>query len=115
MQLTTLTVCLAALTSTVAAMPHLSGAYHGARIAVRVPTNATGTYSATTTSTRGQAPLSTGSAKGSTHGINHINVNHCHELCSLQSHACSLAVPDDDKFCWSTYLQCTEKCRPQDF
>ncbi|KAJ5588552.1 hypothetical protein N7537_011230 [Penicillium hordei] len=41
MQLTTLfTVCMANLTSTAAAMPRLSGAYHGARIFIRVPANA---------------------------------------------------------------------------
>ncbi|KAJ5485771.1 hypothetical protein N7530_000071 [Penicillium desertorum] len=110
MQLTTLlTVCVAALTSTAAAIPHLSGAYHGARIAVRVPGNAT-SHNATATGTRGKAPLSTGSSHK-----NRVNVNRCHELCSLQSQACSIAVPDDDKFCWSVYLQCTEKCNPENF
>lgn len=90
MQLTTLfTVCVAALASTAAAMPHLSGAYHGARIAVRVPGNAT-SHNATAT---GKAPLSTGSSHK-----DRVNVNRCHELCSLQSQACSIAVPDDDKF-----------------
>ncbi|KAJ5516612.1 hypothetical protein N7527_008172 [Penicillium freii] len=111
MQLTTLfTVCVAAMTSTAAAMPHLSGAYHGVRISVRVPTNATSSHNATTTGTRGKAPLSTGSSH-----TNRVNVNRCHELCSLQSQTCSIAVPDDDKFCWSIYLQCTEKCHPEDF
>ncbi|KAJ5561583.1 hypothetical protein N7535_003956 [Penicillium sp. DV-2018c] len=112
-----LTVGIAALASTAAAMPRLSGAYHGGRIPVRVPGNATAAHNATTTGTRGRAPLSTGSAKNSTrsHGINHVNVNHCHELCSLQSQTCSLAVPDDDAFCWSIYLRCTEKCHPENF
>jgi hypothetical protein len=55
-------------------------------------------------------PLSTASAKNATHarapihtrpashGINHVNVNHCHELCSLEAQTCNLAVPDDDAF-----------------
>ena len=93
MQFTTLvTVCVAALTSTAAAMPHLSGAYHGARIAVRVPGNAT-SHNATASGTRGKAPLSTGTSHS-----NRFNVNRCNELCSLQSQTCSIAVPDDDKF-----------------
>ncbi|KAJ5493969.1 hypothetical protein N7463_010056 [Penicillium fimorum] len=103
-------ICIATLTSTAIAMPHVSGAYHGARLSVRVPTNATSSHNATTTGTRGKAPLSTGTVHG-----NHINVNHCHELCSLQSQTCSIAVPDDDKFCWAVYLQCTDKCDPESF
>ncbi|OQE41411.1 hypothetical protein PENCOP_c005G04816 [Penicillium coprophilum] len=111
MKLTALfTVYVAALTSTAAAMPRLSGAYHGARLSVRVPTNETSSHNATTTGTQGKAPLSTGTAHGS-----RVNVNRCHELCSLQSQTCSIAVPDDDKFCWSVYLQCTEKCHPENF
>ncbi|KAJ5188415.1 hypothetical protein N7491_004740 [Penicillium cf. griseofulvum] len=111
MQLTTLfTVCVAALSSTAVAMPRLSGAYHGARISVHVPGNETSAHNATTTGTRGKAPLSTGTAHGG-----RVNVNRCHELCSLQSQTCSLAVPDDDKFCWSVYLQCTERCKPGHF
>ncbi|KAJ5135331.1 uncharacterized protein N7515_004609 [Penicillium bovifimosum] len=96
-----LAIGIAALGSTAAAMPRLSGPYHGHRIPVHVPTNATTAHNATTTGTRGRAPLSTGLAKNSTrnHGMNHVNVNHCHELCSLQSQTCSLAVPDDDAFC----------------
>ncbi|KAJ5826918.1 hypothetical protein N7447_003681 [Penicillium robsamsonii] len=111
MHLTALfTVCIATLTSTAAAMLHFSGAYHGARLSVRVPTNATSPHNATTTSARGNAPLSTGTAHG-----NRVNVNRCHELCSLQSQTCSIVVPDDNKFCWSVYLQCTEKCDPENF
>ncbi|KAF4769935.1 hypothetical protein HAV15_011367 [Penicillium sp. str.  len=102
MQLTTLfAVCVAALTSTAAAMPHLSGP-------TTVPASLS--HNATTTGTRGKAPLSTGSSH-----MNRVNVNRCHELCSLQSQTCSIAVPDDDKFCWSIYLQCTEKCHPENF
>ncbi|OQD85789.1 hypothetical protein PENANT_c009G04546 [Penicillium antarcticum] len=124
MHFTTLFTITATLASTVIAMPRLSGPYHGARIAVHVPTNATGAHNATTTGTRGRVPLSTASAKNATHvpvhgrpshGINHVNVNHCHELCSLEAQTCTLAVPDDDKFCWSTYLRCTEKCNPANF
>lgn len=101
MQITALlTVCIAALSGTAAAMPRISGPWHGTRIAVEVPTNGTSAHNATTTGTRAKAPLSTESAKNNTrtHTINHVNVNHCHELCSLGSQACSLAVPDDDKF-----------------
>ncbi|CAI7628111.1 unnamed protein product [Penicillium glandicola] len=111
MQLTTLfTVCIAALTSTAAAMPHLSGAYHGARLSVHVPTNATSSHNATTTGKHGKAPLSTGSSH-----TNRVNADRCHELCSLQSQTCSIAVPDDEEFCWAVYLQCTEKCHPENF
>ncbi|KAJ5771256.1 uncharacterized protein N7511_003307 [Penicillium nucicola] len=112
---------LTALASSVAAMPRLSGPYHGARIQIHVPTNATSAQNATTTGTRGRVPLSTAPAKNATHarrpshGINRVNVNHCHELCSLEAQTCSLAVPDDDEFCWSTYLRCTEKCNPANF
>ncbi|KAJ5578230.1 uncharacterized protein N7459_007194 [Penicillium hispanicum] len=121
---------LAVLASTAAAMPRFAGAYHGARIHVHVPTNSTGAYHATSTGTgtRGKAILTTGVPRpqNGTHGHvqhgvkaaakdKHVNVNHCHELCSLESQTCSLAVPDDDKFCWQTYLRCVEKCRPEDF
>jgi hypothetical protein len=102
-----LTICVAALTGTASAIPHVAGPYHGAHIPIHVPTNATSSHNATTTGTRGKAPLSTGSARNGTarthapmihHGINHVNVNHCHELCSLEAQTCSLAVPDDDEF-----------------
>jgi hypothetical protein len=32
------------------------------------------------------------------HGVNHVNVNRCHELCSLEAQTCTLAVPDDDNY-----------------
>ncbi|KAJ6091356.1 hypothetical protein N7467_003325 [Penicillium canescens] len=114
---TLLTITAAAFASTAAAIPRLSGPYHGVRIPIHVPTNATGAHNATRTGTgtRGRVPLSTASAKNATHGINHVNVNHCHELCSLEAQTCNLAVPDDDAFCWSTYLRCTEKCNPANF
>ncbi|KAJ5985820.1 hypothetical protein N7499_007888 [Penicillium canescens] len=109
---TLLTITAAAFASTAAAIPRLSGPYHGVRIPIHVPTNATGAHNATRTGTgtRGRVPLSTASAKNATHarapahtrpashGINHVNVNHCHELCSLEAQTCNLAVPDDDAF-----------------
>ncbi|QQK47066.1 inosine-uridine preferring nucleoside hydrolase [Penicillium digitatum] len=94
MQLITLFfVSVAALASTAAAMPHLSAANHGARILVHVPTNATDSHNTTTTGTQGKAPLLTGSSH-----TNRPGTNRCHELCSLQSQTCTIAVPDDDKF-----------------
>ncbi|KAJ5950625.1 uncharacterized protein N7479_009038 [Penicillium vulpinum] len=113
MQFTTIfTVCIAALTSTIAARPHLLPhmSYHGARITLTDLTNETTSHSATPTGTQGTAPLSTGSAHN-----NRVHVNYCHDLCSLQSQTCSIAVPDDEKFCWSVYLQCTEKCHPENY
>ena len=100
---------LAVLASTAAAMPRFAGPYHGARVQVHLPSNSTGAHNATTTATRGKAPLGTGlsRAKNGTHALhgantpertNHINVNRCHELCSLESQTCSLAVPEDDRF-----------------
>ncbi|KAJ5332414.1 hypothetical protein MYU51_019263 [Penicillium brevicompactum] len=123
MQLTTVVIYAAALASTALAMPHLAGPYHGTHIPYRLPTNATTAQNATTTGTGAKAPLTTGSAKNATtnhgpvvhHAMNHVNVNHCHELCSLQSQTCSLAVPDDDKFCWSVYQRCNEKCHVENF
>lgn len=107
MQLTALFIYAAALTSTAMAMPHFAGPYHGAHAPVHVPTNATSAHNATSTSTGGKHPLPTGSSRNDTSreqtsmasdAIYKINVNHCHELCSLESQACSLAVPEDDKF-----------------
>ncbi|KAJ5511940.1 hypothetical protein N7453_004043, partial [Penicillium expansum] len=59
---TLLAVCVAALTSTDGVMPRLFGAYHGARISVRVPTNGTSSHNATTADTRGKALLWMGSS-----------------------------------------------------
>ncbi|KAJ5127052.1 hypothetical protein N7448_007831 [Penicillium atrosanguineum] len=128
MQLTNLVgLCVVALAGSATAMPHLSGPYHGNRIAVHVPTNSTGAHNATTTGTLGRTPLTTGLAKsknGTTtdsrylvhskstkhtkgtkdvpkvkHVPNHIkHINHCNELCSLQSQTCNIAMPDDDKY-----------------
>ena len=119
MQLTNLVgLCVVALAGSAAAMPHLSGPYHGARIAVHVPTNSTGAHNATTTGTLGKAPLTTGLAKIKNgtitndrqlvHSKNHPmmkhvpnhtkHINHCNELCSLQSQTCTIAMPDDDKY-----------------
>lgn len=119
MQLTNLLgLCVVALAGSATAIPHLSGPYHGARIAVHVPTNSTGPYNATTTGTLGKAPLTTGLAKikndtateslRRVHSNNHPkvkhvpnhtkHVNHCNELCSLQSQTCTIAMPDDDKY-----------------
>jgi hypothetical protein len=64
MQLTNLLgLCVIALAGSAAAMPHLTGPYHGERIAVRVPTNSTNAHNATTTGTRAKLPLTTGMAK----------------------------------------------------
>ncbi|KAJ5091594.1 hypothetical protein NUU61_006464 [Penicillium alfredii] len=108
MQLTSLlTVCVAALASTAAAMPRIAGPYHGVRVPVHVPHNATSSaHNATTTSTRGKKPLSTGlsHSKNSTgsHGSHSSNVanevSHCHELCSLEAQTCTIAVPEEDAF-----------------
>ncbi|KAJ5729101.1 uncharacterized protein N7483_003609 [Penicillium malachiteum] len=120
-------ICLVALASTTVARPHLAGPYHGQRIAIEVPTNST--QNATTTGTRATAPLSTASIlaqpKSGTrihvsHGLNSVQKatqgsNHCNELCSLESQTCTIAVPDDDKFCWQTYTRCIKKCRPDNF
>ncbi|KAJ5682411.1 hypothetical protein N7462_005576 [Penicillium macrosclerotiorum] len=127
MQLTNLLgLCLAALATSAAAMPRIAGPYRGDRIAVHVPTNSTGAHNATTTGTHAKKPLTTGSAHsngtsgrhfGHVHHVpNHIkHINHCQELCSLESQTCTIAVPDDDKFCWKTYLRCIDRCRPEDF
>ncbi|KAJ6120662.1 hypothetical protein N7523_004942 [Penicillium sp. IBT 18751x] len=119
MQLTNLVgLCVVALAGSAAAMPYLSGPYHGARIAVQVPTNATSPHNATTTGTVGRTPLTTGLAniKNGTitdsrqrvhsknaskvkHVPNHTkHINHCNELCSLQSQTCTIAMPEDDKY-----------------
>lgn len=94
-------------------MPRFAGPYHGDRISVHVPVNGTGSHSATATGTRGKTPLATGQSQlknGSggrdsqhvpnvAHVPNHVkHINHCHELCSLESQACTIAVPEDDKF-----------------
>ena len=105
MQLTTF-FYITALANTALAMPHIAGPYHGAHIPYRISTNSTSAQNATTTSTGAKAPLTTGLAKNGTkshapivhHAMDHVNVNHCHELCSLESQTCSIAVPDDDKF-----------------
>lgn len=118
MQLTNLLgLCLLGLASTAAAMPRFTGPYHGDRIAVHVPTNSTGAHNATTTGTRGKTPLSTGSPKPKNgtdsrhahapnkhvpnehHVPNHVkHINHCNELCSLESQTCTIAMPEDDKY-----------------
>lgn len=120
MQLTNLLgLCLLGLASTAAAMPRFGRAYHGDRISVHVPANSTGAHNATTvgtatkTGTRGKIPLATGSSTKDTNGRhvppthvpnnhhvpNHIkHINHCNELCSLESQTCSIAMPEDDKY-----------------
>jgi hypothetical protein len=111
MQLTNiLGLCVVALAGSAAAMPHLAGPYHGQRISVHVPTNSTGANNATTTGTRAKAPLATGLSKAkngtdirhlphSKHVPNHVkHINHCNELCSLESQSCTIAMPDDDKY-----------------
>lgn len=109
-------VCLAVLAGTTAAMPYVAGPYHGHRIAVQVPTNSTGAHNATSTGTRGSAPLSTGivSSKNGmkhrpSHGLNSVQkegkgADHCNELCSLEAQTCNIATPDDDKFWYVTPL-----------
>ncbi|KAJ5937935.1 hypothetical protein N7454_004277 [Penicillium verhagenii] len=121
-------VCLVALAGTAAALPRLAGPYVGHRIAVPVPTNATIAHNATTTGTRNKAPLTTGLSipKNKTnnihvsHGLNSIDKptkgsNHCNELCSLEAQTCTIAVPEDDQYCWQTYTRCMSKCRPDNF
>ncbi|OQD78444.1 hypothetical protein PENDEC_c001G05565 [Penicillium decumbens] len=133
MQLTNLLgLCVVALAGSATAMPHLAAPYHGDHIPVRVPTNSTGAHNATTTGTRGKAPLTTGlsKAKNGTDGRNphathipevkHIpnhvkHIDHCNELCSLESQTCTIAMPEDDKYCWQMYLSCKAKCVPSDF
>ncbi|KAJ6167680.1 hypothetical protein N7497_000523 [Penicillium chrysogenum] len=112
MQLTTLfTVCVAALTSTAAAMPHLSGAYHGARIAVRVPGNAT-SHNATATGTRAKLPCRRDRliriALISTVAMSCV-------LCNLRLVQLLYRMMISSAFSWSVYLQCTEKCNPENF
>ncbi|KAJ5082516.1 hypothetical protein N7532_011559 [Penicillium argentinense] len=140
MQITNLLgLCLLAMTASAAAMPRFAGPYHGERISVHVPTNATTPHNATTTGIRGKAPLSTGLSKAkngtgrnqpahASHSPqkadiplnsnipNHIkHINHCHELCSLESQTCTIAMPDEDEYCSKTYKQCIAKCHPSDF
>lgn len=113
MQLTNLVgLCVLALSSAAAAMPHMGGAYHGDRISVHVPVNTTtGAHNATTTGTKGRLPLTTGLSKAKSnatdsrqgptvhHVPNHVkHINHCNELCSLESQTCTIAMPEDDKF-----------------
>lgn len=102
--------CLFALASTTAAMPHLAGPYHGQHVGVHVPTNSTGVHNATTTGTRGKAPLATGVSHSKndplehpSHGLNSVDKatqgrNHCNELCSLEAQTCTIAVPEDGKY-----------------
>lgn len=115
MQLTNLLgLSLLGLASTAAAMPRFAGAYHGDRISVHVPTNSTAAHNATTTGTR-KTPLATGLSKhlngtdgrhasnmhvpNNHHVPNHVkHINHCNELCSLESQTCTIAMPEDDKY-----------------
>ncbi|KAJ5752915.1 hypothetical protein N7520_009832 [Penicillium odoratum] len=120
-------VCLVALASTTTALPRLAGPYDGHRLAVHVPTNSTTAQNATTTRTAAKVPLTTGlpTPKNKTvnhlsHGLNSIDnptkgSNHCNELCSLEAQTCTIAVPEDDKYCWQTYTRCMSKCRPDNF
>ncbi|KAJ5247478.1 hypothetical protein N7468_002461 [Penicillium chermesinum] len=102
---------VAALAGTAFAMPHFSGAYHGERIAISVPGNATKPHNASTPATTGRVPLTSGMSRpkngtsrhiASVHGLkgaSQVNSNdRCNDLCSLEAHTCNLAVPDDDKF-----------------
>lgn len=122
MQLTNLLgVCLLAMTANAAVMPRFAGPYHGDRIAVHVPSNATAPHNATTTGTKGKVPLTTGlshakngpgvkepqpehSAQKANIPLNsnipnHIkHINHCNELCSLESQTCTIAMPDEDVY-----------------
>lgn len=98
-------LAVAALAGTTAAMPRLAGPYHGQRIAVSVPANATTPHNASTTATGGKAPLTTGTLRNSTHAVHgtksasRVGSNdRCDDLCSLEAHTCTLAVPQDDKF-----------------
>ncbi|KAJ5166951.1 uncharacterized protein N7482_005732 [Penicillium canariense] len=132
MQLTSiLGLCLVGLASSAAAMPKLMGPYRRHPNAVLIPINSTGVYNATTTGTPTTTPLTTGTAHKSNGTVsshhstktkhssklpNHVkHINHCNELCSLEAQTCTIAVPDDDKFCWQTYLRCIDRCRPDDF
>ncbi|KAJ5806567.1 uncharacterized protein N7503_004169 [Penicillium pulvis] len=120
-------VCLVALASTAAAMPRLAGPYTGHRLAVPIPTNSTSAHNATTTGTRGRVPLATGlstprnhTASRIAHGMNSVDKptkgsNHCNELCSLEAQTCTIATPEDDKYCWQVYTRCMGKCRPDNF
>ncbi|KAJ6109387.1 hypothetical protein N7486_001622 [Penicillium sp. IBT 16267x] len=120
-------VCLVALASTATAMPRLAGPYNGQRIAITIPTNSTRALNATTTGTRGKVPLTTGlstpkniTASRISHGLNSIDnptkgSNTCNELCSLEAQTCTIATPEDDKFCWQIYTRCMGKCRPDNF
>lgn len=107
-------LCLLGLAGTAAAMPRFGSAYHGDKISVQVPANSTGAHNATTTGTRGKTPLATGSSKkngtesrhaphmhtpNNHHVPNHVkHINHCDELCSLESQTCTIAMPEDDKY-----------------
>ncbi|KAJ5975807.1 hypothetical protein N7481_009514 [Penicillium waksmanii] len=141
MQLTNVVgLCLLAMTANAAVLPRFAGPYHGARISVHVPRNGTAPNNATTTSTAtkakgalvtGVSTVKNGSSSNvphSSHGPqnaniplnsnipNHIkHINHCNELCSLQSQTCTIAMPDEDEYCNNGYKQCVSKCHPSDF
>lgn len=100
------TLAVATLAGAAAAMPRFTGPYHGERIAVSVPTNATPPHHATGTVTPGKIPLVTrvsrpknGTTRHIVHGPARVGSDdRCHDLCSLEAHTCNLAVPEDDKF-----------------
>ncbi|CAI7673784.1 unnamed protein product [Penicillium manginii] len=141
MQLTNvLGLCLLAMAANAAVLPRFAGPYHGGRIAVNVPTNGTTPHKATTTGTvtKAKGALTTGVSKvkngsgrnkpHSSHGPQKVNIplnsnipnhikhiNHCNELCSLESQTCTIAMPDEDEYCGDGYKQCISKCHPSDF
>ncbi|KAA8651944.1 hypothetical protein EYZ11_010586 [Aspergillus tanneri] len=52
--------------------------------------------------------------KHSTNNNNNQNldpkVDRCPAICAVAAQACVVAVPDDEDFCWDTYVACSRRC-----
>ncbi|KAH8426062.1 uncharacterized protein LDX57_003802 [Aspergillus melleus] len=37
-------------------------------------------------------------------------IDRCPSVCAVAAQACVVALPDDEDFCWDTYVGCTDRC-----
>ncbi|KAI9044983.1 uncharacterized protein KD926_010306 [Aspergillus affinis] len=52
---------------------------------------------------------------GARHGSNEDQsldprIDRCPSVCAVAAQACVVALPEDEDFCWDTYIGCTDRC-----
>ncbi|PLN84358.1 hypothetical protein BDW42DRAFT_162996 [Aspergillus taichungensis] len=112
MQLNAILTTLALLATTSTAFPSAGPL----RIAKISGSNSTATGRATAPGEGGHRNWPKITSPDTTHGANKKassdsdGDSNCSALCAIAAQACVVAVPDDESFCWDTYIGCTDRC-----